>query len=154
MSSPDLSAIFAIEHRFDPDTGVLDDPNVFWRDKSGVGLASKQHGEARLASLHGPGTAGRYEAFFGDLDAHTDSREGLQRNCCKFDGAPRKGTNDHCTDADSTRLTTGYCHPLPRRPGRHASLTAHENQVSHKAGGALNTDRISCGHELSLRHQF
>ena len=28
--STDLTAFFAIEHRFNADTGALDDPNVFW----------------------------------------------------------------------------------------------------------------------------
>lgn len=89
---------------------------MFWRDKSWVGLASKQHGEVKLGSRHGPGTAGRCEAFFGDLLAHTGSREGLQRSRCKIDADPRKGTNDHSSDADSTRLRTGYCDPCPRAP--------------------------------------
>ncbi|HET7863467.1 MAG TPA: hypothetical protein VFL86_03585, partial [Burkholderiaceae bacterium] len=100
------------------------------------------------------GTAGRYEAFYGDLDATPTAEKGCSATAARSTETPRKGTNDHCTDADCTRLTTGYCHPLPRRAGLNASLTAHENQVSHKAGGALNTDRLSRGHELSLRHPF
>lgn len=82
----------------------------------GWALASKQHGEVKLGSRHDPGTAGRCEAFFGDLLAHTGSREGLQRSRCKIDADPRKGTKDRSSDADSTRLRTGYCDPCPRAP--------------------------------------
>ena len=82
----DLTAFFALEHRLNADTGTLDDPNVFWRDKAWVGLVSKQYGEVKIGRLHGPGyglgTAGRYEAFFGDSLANNGSREGLQCNRC------------------------------------------------------------------------
>lgn len=82
----DLTAFFALEHRFNADTGTLDDPNVFWRDKAWVGLVSKQYGEVKIGRLHGPGyglgVAGRYEAFFGDSLANNGSREGLQCNRC------------------------------------------------------------------------
>lgn len=274
--SPDLTAFFAIEHRFNADTGALDDPNVFWRDKSWVGLASKQYGEVKLGRLHGPGyglgTAGRYEAFFGDSLANNGSREGLQCNRCddsiyytsptfnganagvivqdglatrkrgtgghvayaggpmsvtftffnlqdpsvtttangvktwtlggwydigttrvvgtyakgtglnvadtgeqvvytfgarvpagpgevrasyrKIDEDQRKATNDRSSDADSTRLTTGYYYPLSKRTSLNASYVARENQVRRNPNGSVKTDRTSTGYELSLRHLF
>lgn len=77
--SPDLTAFFMIEHRFNADTGIVTDSvnssgtlvsAPFWKDKSWVGLVSKQYGEVKLGRVHSPqyglGVAGRFEAFFGD----------------------------------------------------------------------------------------
>jgi predicted porin len=79
-----LSAYFVLEHRFNADTGAIADANAFWKDKSWVGLTSTTWGDLKLGRLHSPqygvGTAGRYEAFFGDSYASMGTRGARSAN--------------------------------------------------------------------------
>ncbi|APW37807.1 hypothetical protein RD110_11860 [Rhodoferax koreense] len=79
-----LSAFFMMEARFNADTGAITDQAAFFKDKSWVGLASKDWGEVKMGRLHSPqygiGTAGRYEAFIGDSYASMGTRGARSAN--------------------------------------------------------------------------
>ena len=79
-----LSAFFMLEARFNADTGAQTDPATLFKDKSWVGLASKDFGEVKIGRLHSPqygiGTAGRYEAFIGDSYASNGTRGARSAN--------------------------------------------------------------------------
>lgn len=79
-----LTAFFMLEQRFNADTGAQTDASTLFKDKSWVGLASKDFGEVKIGRLHSPqygiGTAGRYEAFFGDSYASMGTRGARSAN--------------------------------------------------------------------------
>lgn len=49
-----LSAQFQIEHRYNPDTGALNNPNVFWQGRSYVQLSSATAGRVYLGREYTP----------------------------------------------------------------------------------------------------
>jgi predicted porin len=49
-----LSAQFQIEHRFNPDTGTLNNPNIFWQGRSYVQLTSAGTGSVYLGRDYSP----------------------------------------------------------------------------------------------------
>ncbi|HEX6364001.1 MAG TPA: porin, partial [Albitalea sp.] len=49
-----MSAQFQIEHRFNADTGTLNDPNVFWQGRSYVQLSHAAAGRVYLGRDYGP----------------------------------------------------------------------------------------------------
>ncbi|WP_119153594.1 porin [Caldimonas tepidiphila] len=83
------SAYFQLEHRFKADTGAVDDPNAFWKDKAWVGLASRTLGKVQLGRQSSPidnlGVNGRFEAFGGDSLGSMGGR--IARAAAKWDNS-------------------------------------------------------------------